>query len=190
MVKTAFERGFTPRYVRFDGWYSGLDNLKFLKQFDWRWLTRLKSNRSVDPDDTGNVAIADIEIGEEGRIVHLKGYGMIKVFRVVTDFDEAEHWATNDLTMTVAHREELAVQAFSIEEYHRGLKQCCGVEKCQARSGTAQKNHILLSVRAFVRLEWIRLGTGKAWYQTKRDIIRGAVRQFCMAGDPLQATCA
>jgi putative transposase len=190
MLKTASERGFTPEYVSFDGWYSGLANLKYLRTLGWRWLTRLKSNRHVDPDHTGNREVADIEIGEEGRLVHLKGYGMVKVFRIVTDFDEADHWATDDLSMTEADRQELARQAFGIENYHRALKQCCAVEKCQARSAVAQKNHILFSLRAFVRLEAIRLKTGTSWYQTKLDIIREAVRRSCRAGDLLKATSA
>jgi putative transposase len=190
MITTAKERGFTPEYVSFDGWYSGLDNLKHLRDLDWRWLTRLKSNRQVDPDRTGNVNVENIEIGDEGRIVHLKGYGMVKVFRIVTDFDEADHWATDDLSLTEANRQELARQAFAIENYHRALKQYCAVEKCQARSAVAQKNHILFSLRTFVRLEVVRLRTRVSWQNTKLEIIRDAVRQRCRAGDLLRATCA
>ena len=190
MIKKAKERGFTPRYVCFDGWYSGLANLKCLRNLDWRWLTRLKSNRQVDPDRTGNRAISEIEIGEEGRIVHLKGYGMVKVFRIVTDFDEADHWVTDDLSMTEPQRQELAREAYAIENYHRAIKQCCAVEKCQARSAAAQKNHILFSLRAFVRLEVKRWETGKSWYETKLSIVRDAVRNFCRTPDLLQATSA
>jgi putative transposase len=190
MIKKAKERGFTPRYVCFDGWYSGLANLKCLRNFDWRWLTRLKSNRQVDPDRTGNRAISEIEISEEGRIVHLKGYGMVKVFRIVTDFDEADHWVTDDLSMTEPKRQELAREAYAIENYHRALKQCCAVEKCQARSAAAQKNHIVFSLRAFVRLEVKRWETGKSCYETKLSIIRDAVRRFCRTPDLLQATSA
>lgn len=190
MLQTAHARGFTPQYVCFDGWYSGLDNLKCLRHLAWRWLTRLKSNRQVDPDNTGNRAISDIEIGDAGRIVHLKGYGMVKVFRIVTDFDEADHWVTDDLSMTEPQRQELAREAYAIENYHRALKQCCAVEKCQARSAVAQKNHILFSLRAFVRLEVKRLETGKSWYHTKQEIIRDAVKRFCRTPDLLQATSA
>ena len=111
--------------------------------------------------------VENIEIGDEGRIVHVKGYGMVKVFRIVTDFDEANHWATDDLSMTEASRQELNRQAYTIENYHRALKQCCGVEKCQACSAVAQKNHILFSLRTFVRLEVARLRTGKTCYETK-----------------------
>ncbi|MCZ6919807.1 MAG: transposase [Rickettsia endosymbiont of Ixodes persulcatus] len=35
---------------------------------------------------------------------------------------------------------------WSIEFYHRELKQTCGIERCQARTGRAQRNHICLAV--------------------------------------------
>jgi putative transposase len=105
----------------------------------------------------------------------------------VTDFDEADHWATDDLSMTDPQRQELARQAFAIENYHRALKQCRAVEKCQARSAVAQKNHILLSLRTFVRLEVARMRTGKSCYETKLEIIREAVRNFCRSGERAQS---
>jgi putative transposase len=54
----------------------------------------------VNPDKSGNVAIEEIEIPAEGRIVHLKAYGMVKVFRTVVRDGGAEHWATDDFEMS------------------------------------------------------------------------------------------
>jgi hypothetical protein len=45
----------------------------------------------VNPDNSGNVAIEEVEIPAEGRIVHLKAYGMVKVFRTVARDGGAEH---------------------------------------------------------------------------------------------------
>ena len=53
MLQTAKEREFRPRYVCFDGWYASLANLKAVRGHGWHFLTRLKHNRQVDPDDTG-----------------------------------------------------------------------------------------------------------------------------------------
>jgi len=55
MLVEAMERGFKPDWVLFDSWYSSLGNLKLLRSLGWRWLTRLKANRLVDPDGNGNV---------------------------------------------------------------------------------------------------------------------------------------
>ena len=178
MLVEAQKRGFKPDCVLFDSWYSSLGNLKELRSIGWRWLTRLKSNRLVDPDGNGNVPVRDLEIPAEGRVVHLKGYGMVKVFRVFSRDGEAEHWATSDLDMDTEERELLSLRGWGVEEYHRGIKQCCGVEKAQVRGAVAQLNHISCSIRAFIRLEVHRLKTGVSWYKAKLSIIRDAIRTY------------
>ncbi len=178
MLQTAKERGFRPRYVCFDGWYSSLANLKAVRGHGWHFLTRLKCNRQVNPDDTDNVAVEAVDIPAHGRQVHLKGFGFIQVFRIVAENGDTEHWATSDLKMLDWTRQELARQVFAIENYHRQLKQCCGVERAQVRSSKAQTCHILLSLRAFVRLEAHRLQTGISGYAAKANIIREAVRLY------------
>jgi hypothetical protein len=84
LLKTAQQRGFTPRYVCFDGWYSALENLKLIRTLGWHWLTRLKQNRLVNPDGEGNRPLAECVIRAAGTRLHLKGYGFILVFRIDT----------------------------------------------------------------------------------------------------------
>ena len=74
----------------FDGWYASLENLKAIRGYEWHWLTRLKGNRLVNPDDTGNVPIETLSIPAEGWVVHLKGYGFVRVFRTVAADGDAE----------------------------------------------------------------------------------------------------
>lgn len=178
MLAAAHERGFRPQVVLFDGWYASLENLKAIHRYQWHWLTRFKANRLVNPDDTGNVPLSTLTIPKEGREVHLKGYGFVRVFRTVAANGDAEYWATNLLTMTEAERKEWARQAFGIEVYHRGLKQCCGIEKCPAQRKEAQRGHIHLALRAFVRLEVNWLRTGASWYYAKKETIRAAIRDY------------
>jgi hypothetical protein len=71
MLNTAKERGFSPEFVLFDTWYSSIKNLKAIRKKGWHWLTRLKKNRLVNPDNTCNVAIELLTIPPEGMIVHL-----------------------------------------------------------------------------------------------------------------------
>jgi hypothetical protein len=75
--------------------------------------------------------------------------------------------------------------SWQIEEYHRGLKQFCGVERAQHRSGVAQLNHIGLAVRAFLRLESYRMRTGVSWFEAKASIVREAIRFYL--SNPLYA---
>jgi hypothetical protein len=178
MVKQAAERNFEPELVAFDSWYSGLPNLKLLRGLQWDWLTQLKSNREVSIDRTGNRAIREILIPVQGRLVHLKGYGWIKVFRTVGTNGDAEYWATSNLEMTIEEAAFYALDAWQIEVYHRGLKQFTGIERAQCRLEVSQRNHIGLAIRAFVRLEAHRLDSGISWFEAKTGIIRSAMRQY------------
>lgn len=178
MLTTARERGFTPECVAFDSWYSSLENLKAIRGYRWRWLTQLKKNRRVDPDGTGNCAVERCAIAATGTVVHLEGYGMVRVFLIVTPDGDREYWATNDVAMDELARLKYAEFAWGIEVYHRGLKQECGVERAMVRAGRAQRNHIGCAIRAFLRFEQHRLVTGVSWWEAKTAIIRHAVRSY------------
>jgi putative transposase len=178
MLEAARERGFAPDFVAFDGWFSGLENLKLIRGLGWHWLTRLKVNRRVNLDRQGNKAVGATAIEAGGTMVHLEGYGLIRVFRIVSRDGDTEHWATDDLTMDALTRLSLAERTWAIENYHRGLKQCCGVERCQARAARAQRNHIGMAIRAFLRLERHFYATGVSWYEAKAQIVRGAIRAY------------
>lgn len=178
MVQQAAEHGFEPALVAFDSWYSGLPNLKQLRTLNWDWLTQLKSNREVSIDRTGNRPIREILIPVQGCLVHLKGYGWIKVFRTVGTNGDAEYWATSKLTMTIEEAAFYALDAWQVEVYHRAIKQFTGIENAQYRLEVSQRNHIGLAIRAFVRLEFHRLHSGVSWFEAKTSIIRSAIRHY------------
>jgi hypothetical protein len=178
MLDKAKERGFKPKFVMFDIWYASVENLKATRKKQWHFLTRLKSNRSVNPDNTKNVPLEMIDTPPEGIVVHLKKYGFVKVFRIVSKKEDTQYWATNVLDMDESEREDLANKSWKIEEYHRGIKQFCGVEKCQARKKESQRAHIMFSLRAFLRLEVQRIKNGISWFESKMKIHRVAATTY------------
>jgi len=77
-----------------DPGYAGLDNLKL----GWHWFTRLKTNRLVSVEgNRKNRPVAARLILRHGRIIHLKGYGWVKVFKTVTPDGREEYRATRRL---------------------------------------------------------------------------------------------
>jgi len=178
MMLMAKGRGFAPKYVLFDGWYAGLENLKQVRDLGWLWLTRLKHNRKVNPEGRGAVPLSGAAISASGTVIHLVGYGPVRVFKLVAPDGGIEYRATNDLGMCAMVRQQYAEWAFAIENYHRDLKQTCGVERSQARSARAQRNHIGLALRAFLRLEWHFYTTGVSCYEAKKRVVRDAVRRY------------
>ena len=158
MLDKAEERGFNPEFVLFDTWYSSVKNLKAIRKKEWHFLTRLKKNRLVNPDKKKNVPLETVDIPHKGLVVHLKTYGFVKVFRIVSKDGDTQHWVT--------------------DVYHRGIKQFCGVEKCQARKEESQRAHIMFSLRAFLRLELQRIKTGISWFESTMKIRREAVTAY------------
>jgi hypothetical protein len=73
-------------------------------------------------------------------------------------------------------RQALAERCLAVEEYHRISVQCCNVERCQARSARARRNHVGMAIRAFARLSWNFYATGVSWYEAKSGVVREAVR--------------
>jgi len=184
LLDRAYTRGFEPECVLFDSWYASLENLKVVRSYGWTWLTRLRRDRQVNPDGTGNRPLEACTIAESGSQVHLRGYGFIRVFWIVPtngNTEDAEYWATSEIGMQEPTREYYAHLSWGIEQYHRGLKQHCGVERSQVRAARAQRNHIGLAIRAFVRLERNRIRTGMSWWEAKTSIVREAVRAYLAA---------
>lgn len=178
LLREAHARGFQPSCVVFVSWYASLDNLKLVRSFAWDWLTRLKANRRVNPDRQGLCSLSAVEIGEQGRVVWLEGYGLIRVFKIVATDGDVEYWATSKTAMDNLERVKWANFAWTIENYHRGVKQYCLIERAQVRSGRAWRNHIGLCLRAFLRLESHCYHTGLTWFEAKTAIIRDAVRHY------------
>jgi hypothetical protein len=185
MLMTAKERGFHPRFVAFDSWYSSLENLKAIRTHGWHWLTRLKKNRQVDPDRTGNRALEACEISALGTVVHLKGYGMVQVFRIDTPDGDTEYWATDVVTMTAGEREDVAAR------YGRSRSIIVGSNNSVGWSGArreADGHNATILVGRFGRFcdwEHHRIRTGTSWFETKMGIIRSALQLYLSQTSPI-----
>lgn len=178
MLLAAHGRGFNPEIVCFDSWYASSENLKLCRGLGWHFLTRLKSNRLVNPDRTGLRAVSEIEISETGRVVWLKDFGLVKVFRIEATDGTKEHWATDKIEISELERVKYASYSWQIEQYHRGIKQFCLIERGQMRRRQPWLNHIALCLRAFLRIESHCYKTGISWFEAKHSIIRAAVRAY------------
>ncbi len=79
--------------------------------------------------NVGCSAFREIFIPSQDRLVHLKDYGWVKVFRIVGTNGDAEYWATSRLDMTIELAAFPALDDRQIELYLRGLKQFTGLDR-------------------------------------------------------------
>lgn len=180
MARTASFRGFKPEYVLFDSWYTSLENLKTVRALGWHWLGGLRKNRVVSTGPQQQTNLDKLNISSSGTKVHLRGYGFIKVFKSADNDGRVDYYGTSNLNLTASDVERIYGKRWQIEEYHRGLKQQCGIAKCQARTSRSQRNHIWASIHAFVILELHRKVTGTTWQEAKRSIVRQAVQRYLL----------
>lgn len=122
MLAAAKARGFEPSCVGLDSWYASLANLKAVRDHGWTFLTQLKANRKVDLDRQGYRPVSETAVAEAGAVVHLEGFGPIRVFKVVSQDGDIESWATNDLEMDELTRLCYAERAWAIENYRSGIE--------------------------------------------------------------------
>ena len=97
------------------------------------FLTRLKSNRLVDHDNTTNRPLETIDIHVEIIVVNMKIFNYVILFRTVSKNEDTQYWVTDVLDLDELDIEDLANKSWKIEECHREIKQYYGMEKCHAR---------------------------------------------------------
>lgn len=178
MLQTAVTRNFQPYFVLFDSWYSSNDNLTFIDKFGWNWCTRAKQNRMVNPDHDGNQPIPSVFLPDDGRVVQMKKYGLVRLGHSTNKNGEDRYWITNYLKMDDVDRRNLQAICWAIENYHRALKGLCCVRDCKIRKAAGQRNHINCSIRAFVRFEVVKLRENITLYDAKWQISKPAIIEY------------
>ena len=178
MLSSTKARDLHPEMVVADSWYSSLKNLKSVRSHGWDWVMGLRSNRLVNKP---HVQINTLNIPDEGLVVHLKGYGWIKLFRFVTKNGRTDFIGTSKFDLSKTQVKEYFERRWSVEVLHRELKQTCGFNRCMANTGRAQRNHIGLSL-----LTWMRRSKRRQYdkankiqvsmYQQKWEVIKPAIQ--------------
>ena len=174
MLSSAKNRGLEPEMVVADSWYSSLDNLKSIRSHGWDWVMGLRSNRLVNKP---HIQLRALDIPQDGLIVHLKGYGWVKVFRFEGKNSRTDYIGTSRLDLTREQVKTYFGRRWSIEVMHRELKQTCGFSRCQANSGRAGRNHIGLSFIALVRKHLRRRFDNSSVYQQDWAIVKPAIQE-------------
>ncbi len=173
MLKLAKARGIRPHAVVMDTWYSSLDNLKAIRSHGWIWVTCLRKNRMVNR----GIHLETLDIREEGLSVHLRGYGWVTVFRFVASNGGTDYVATNMGSPTRERVKAVMEARWSVEVYHREIKQTCGIERCQARTGRAQRNHIFMAITAWFEQHRRCLSEKITLYQQNWNVIKGSITE-------------
>ena len=186
MMREVQDWGLKPSWVTGDSWYASQENLKFLRNVEVGFLFGVAHNRLVSEEKGKEAQVQTFEIPDSGLVVYLKEFGWIKVFR--QDFKhEARYYILylpdlENLKQLSRHEfKQVHDKHWLIESFHRVIKQVCNIERFQVRDSQAIRNHFFCSLRAFSKLQTMRIhGLIDNLYQVSRELFIPIVRNFIL----------
>jgi hypothetical protein len=176
------------RYVAADVWYASADNMKYIHhQLDKRFVFPLKANRKValclEDKLQGRyltVSRLDLSAGTTREVwLEEVDFPVLLAKQVFTNEDGStgtRYLVTDDLTLTFDQLTALYQKRWSVEVYHKSLKQNASLEKSPTRTETTQRNHLFASLCAYIKLESLKLQTGLNHFALKSKIYLSAVQ--------------
>lgn len=101
----------------------------------------------------------------------------LQLFRVLVSAHRTDYLVSNEVGQndTQAAEQESNVR-WTIEQFHREVKQLTGLEACQCRLGRSQRNHIALAVRTWTCLKRFAYQTHQTVYQLKQGLLDAYLR--------------
>lgn len=176
------------RYVINDVWYASAENMKFIhKDMKKEFIMPLKANRKValseQEKQLGHYqAVSTLDLPEEARCeiwLEEVDFPLLLVKEVFTNEDGSTgtlYLVTSDLTLGYDQMTRLYKKRWSIEVYHKSLKQNASLEKSPTRTETTQRNHFFASLCAYVKMEGLKISTGINHFALKSKIYITALK--------------
>ncbi len=161
---------------------------KFVKhQLGKEFVMPLQENRKValsgDAKKHGqSVAVSTLELeAETTRPIWLEGvdFPLSLTMEVFTNEDGSQgvrYLVSSDVTLDFDQLTKLYQRRWSIEVYHKSLKQNASLEKSPTRTTTTQRNHLFASLCTYVKLEALKLKTGVGHFTLKSKSYLSALK--------------
>jgi hypothetical protein len=187
MIQEAFNKELRFKYVLADSWFSSKENISFIHKAKKFFIFDIKQNRLVtksanDQKNRSFVKISDFDIPEHTPLkVWLKdiSFCVLLIRQVFTNKDGStgvRYLVSNDLSLTSDDFKTIYKKRWSVEEYHKSLKQNNAVGKSPTRTITTQTNHMFASIIAYVKLEKYKLSKNMSHFAIKAKIYHKAIK--------------
>ena len=186
MLEQVVNWGLEPGFMTGDSWYSAVSNLKTVKYHRLGFLFAVESNRRVSVEKGRWVQVQQLDIPDEGRMVWLRDFGEVKLFRTRLK-DQLRHYVVflpptdSDPYSRFGRRafEKVHDQHWRIEQYHRLIKQVCHIERFQVRGKVPILNHIFAALCSYVHLQRMQFtDLISNAYQWQRELYKDVVASF------------
>lgn len=176
------------KYITWDSWFSSKENLE-LVHYDLKkkFVVALKDNRLVSLSENEKrqgkftqVSELDFEVNSP-KTVWLKGLDfpikIIKqIFKNQDDSTGEQYLITNDSGLTYDQICTIYQKRWSVEVFHKSLKQNASLAKSPTKNETTQSNHIFASMIAYCKLEILKFKQQMNHFQLKSRLYIHAVK--------------
>ncbi|MGH2644836.1 MAG: transposase, partial [Chitinophagaceae bacterium] len=82
--------------------------------------------------------------------------------------------ACSDLSLSYQQIATIYKKRWGVEEYHKSIKSNTGFAKSPTKVVVTQTSHFILSIVAYIKLEWLKQRTGKNHFEMKTKIYLAA----------------
>jgi hypothetical protein len=173
--------------VLMDSWYASRALMLQIHKAEKLFYCPLKPNRLVSDNAETKKKQSVSSLGwtpeeqQHGKRVHVKDFPKdfyLTLFRLELSTERTEYVVTNASTHPTAQdaQKECAVR-WKVEQVHRELKQVTGIERCQCRKQSIQRNHIACAMLVWTRLNQLAHKAGSTMYQLKRSLLDDYIKQ-------------
>ena len=174
-------------YVLGDSWYGSAGNMRHIHAKKKFFIFAMKDNRMAALTDEDRNAgrwtrIDELPIAEHVPVkVWLKDLEIpvVLVKQVFTNKDSTtgtRYLVSNDLNLTADQFDTLFKKRWSVEEYHKSIKQNTALAKSPTRTVKTQSNHLFCSILAYVKLEKYKFATALNHFALKSKLYLAAIK--------------
>lgn len=174
-------------YVACDSWYSSVENMKVVKEeLKVNFVMALKSNRKIalsltDKQAKKYISIESLQPGQQTVEVWFEelDFPLLLIKHVFKDEDDTVgelYLACSDLNLSYGQISAIYKKRWGVEEFHKSVKSNASFAKSPTHTVRTQSNHFMLSILAYVKLEWLNKRSGKNHFAMKSKIYLSATK--------------
>jgi hypothetical protein len=176
------------RWVLADVWYSGNDNLEYIKfELHKDFILPIKSNRLVALSEAEKQQgqfrrVEEIAIAEHTALkIYLKDlpFPVLLVKRIFKNEDGSTgvlYLVCSDLTVEADIISEVYQKRWHIEQFHKSLKSNTGLGSSPTKTVRTQNNHFFSSIYAYFKLELLKCNTRLNHFALKAKLYLQALK--------------
>ncbi len=175
------------RYVLADSWFSAAENMRLIHNKEKYFIFEIKSNRMAAlTDEQRNKGrwqrIDELQIAVHTPVqVWLKDLNikLLLVKQIFTNKDGStgtRYLVSNDLNLSYQRFETLFQKRWSVEEYHKSIKQNAAAGNSPTRTLRTQTNHLFAAILAYVKMETYKFASDLNHFAIKSKLYMAAIK--------------